>query len=121
MSVMAPVVLSVMAGWLATLTIRSDVSIIDFAIAIAGAGFAAAVAAPPLGVSLLGAYGVTVSGLGLMYAGAVVMLSAGNMFRFGHILHRRPSIRNSRRSRQIARVPTSTTAGSARSILSRRS
>ena len=37
--------MSVMAGWLATMTLQSDVSIIDFVIAIAGAGVAAAVAA----------------------------------------------------------------------------
>jgi uncharacterized membrane protein YeaQ/YmgE (transglycosylase-associated protein family) len=107
MSVLAPVVLSVMAGWLATLTLQSDVSLIDFVIAIAGAAVAAAVAAPPLGISILGAYGVTMSGLGLMYAGAVVMLSAGNLFRFGHILRGRPPIRKSLRSRQTARVRAS--------------
>ena len=111
MSVLALVILSVMAGWLATLTFRSDVSIIDFVIAIAGAGVAAAGAAPPLGISILSVYGVTMSGIGLMYAGAVVMLSAGNLFRFGHIVPGRPPIRKSLRSRQAARVSASHSHG----------
>ena len=107
MSVIAPVVFSVMAGWLATLTLQSEVSIIDFVVAIAGAGVAAAVAAPPLGISMLGAYGVTMSGLGLMYAGAVVMLSAGNLLRFGNILRGLAPIRNSLRSLRTTRAAAS--------------
>lgn len=83
MSVIVPVLLSVVVGWLATLTLQShgdDVAVVDFTIAIVGAGLAA-VAAPSLGISITGAYGVTLSGIGLMYAGAIVILSAANLVR----------------------------------------
>jgi uncharacterized membrane protein YeaQ/YmgE (transglycosylase-associated protein family) len=92
MSVLAPIVLSVIVGWLATLTLQSarhDVLVLDFTIAVAGAGLAAILIAPSVGVDIIGPHGATMSGVGRMYVSALVVLSARNLLRSGHFLSRR--------------------------------
>ena len=84
MTAVAPVILSLILGWLATLTLqrdRTEVLVLDFLIATFGAGLAAAPAARWLGVSITGMHGVTMAGICLMYAGGIVALAAANYFR----------------------------------------
>ena len=84
MTAVAPIILSLILGWLATLTLRRDraeVLVVDFLIATFGAGLAAAPAARWLGVSITGMHGVTMAGVCLMYAGGIVALAAANYFR----------------------------------------
>lgn len=91
MNVTVPVILSLILGWLATLTLQSaktDVSILDFLIAICGAGVAAALGAFWLEIPVTGIHGVTLSGIALLYAGALVVLAVANMLRRGRPLRR---------------------------------
>ncbi len=84
MNAVAPIILSLILGWLATLTLqrgRAEVLVIDFLIATFGAGFAAAPASLWLGISITGAHGVSMAGVCLMYAGGIVTLAAANYFR----------------------------------------
>jgi uncharacterized membrane protein YeaQ/YmgE (transglycosylase-associated protein family) len=84
MSAVAPIILSLILGWLATLTLQRDrveVLVLDFLIATFGAGLAAAPAARWLGISIIGVQGVTMAGVCLMYAGGIVMLAAAKVFR----------------------------------------
>jgi uncharacterized membrane protein YeaQ/YmgE (transglycosylase-associated protein family) len=92
MSVMVPITLSLILGWLATLILqarRADVAILDFMIATLGAGVAAALGDRWLGIPLVGVHGVTMSGIGLMFAGAIGVLFAANMLRRGRPVRRR--------------------------------
>jgi hypothetical protein len=90
MSVTVPVILSLILGWLATLTLQSaqaDMSILDFMIATLGAGLAAALAAGRLEIPITGVHGVTIAGVALMYAGALGVLFVANMLRRGRAVH----------------------------------
>jgi uncharacterized membrane protein YeaQ/YmgE (transglycosylase-associated protein family) len=84
MSVIALLILSMIVGWLATLTLQShkpDVLVGDFLIAVTGAALSAALLAPCVGISMIGASGVTLAGVGLMFAGALALLAAVNWLR----------------------------------------
>jgi uncharacterized membrane protein YeaQ/YmgE (transglycosylase-associated protein family) len=84
MTTVAPIIFSLILGWLATLTLqrdRAEVLVLDFLIATFGAGLVAAPASLWFGVSITGVHGVTMAGICLMYAGGIVVLSAANYFR----------------------------------------
>ena len=92
MSAIALVLLSLLVGWLATLTLQSDVNNLfarDFTIAVLGAGLTAVLADRYLGIALMGEFGLTLSGVGVMWGGALVLLSAANLMRHGHLMCRR--------------------------------
>jgi hypothetical protein len=91
-SVIALVLLSVLVGWLATLTLQSDINNLfarDFTIAAVGAGLTAVLADRYLGVALTGEFGLTLSGVTIMWVGALVLLGAANLMRHGHPMCRR--------------------------------
>jgi uncharacterized membrane protein YeaQ/YmgE (transglycosylase-associated protein family) len=92
MSAIALVLLSLLVGWLATLTLQSDVNNLfarDFTIAAIGAGLTAVLADRYLGIALTGEFGLTLSGVTVMWVGALVLLSAANLLRHGHPMCRR--------------------------------
>jgi hypothetical protein len=92
MSVVALFLLSLLVGWLATLTLQSDIDNLfarDFTIAALGAGLTAVLAGRYLGIALTGEFGLTLSGVTVMWVGALVLLSATNFMRHGHPMCRR--------------------------------
>jgi hypothetical protein len=88
-SITTIVILSVIVGWLGTLVLHAEVnhvSLVDFAIAIGGAGFAARLLAPLLGIPIAAAdYGLTLAGTGVAFLGAVTLLAAANLLRYGRV------------------------------------
>jgi len=79
-------------GWLGTLVLQADinrVSFLDFIIAIGGAGLAARLLAPLLGIPIAAAdSGLTLSGTAVAFLGAVTLLAAANLLRHGRVLCR---------------------------------
>jgi uncharacterized membrane protein YeaQ/YmgE (transglycosylase-associated protein family) len=94
---------AVLVGWLATLILNSEIdnlSLLDFAIAVTGAGITSGLVAPFFGIRVLGEYGVTLSGTLASWAGAMVLLATVNWARYGHPRQRRKR----RRSAEVARL-----------------
>ena len=85
MSVITWVAVPIIIGWLATLIMHPDlhkVSWGDFAIAVAGAGGAAAVLDHFFGVPLTGPYGMSPLGTLGCSCGATALLTAANVARY---------------------------------------
>jgi uncharacterized membrane protein YeaQ/YmgE (transglycosylase-associated protein family) len=94
MDVVALVIVAVLAGWLATLILHveiAEVSLVNFGIAIAGAGLAGIVLAPRLGISATGEYGLSLSGTVLAWGGAMTLLALINLLRYGRLRCQRRS------------------------------
>ena len=83
MNVVALVTVAVLVGWIATLILHDEVSLSDFAIAIAGAVLAGGLLAPTLGVSPTGDYGFSPSGTLLCWGGAMTLVALINLLRHG--------------------------------------
>jgi uncharacterized membrane protein YeaQ/YmgE (transglycosylase-associated protein family) len=78
-------------GWLATLVLHLEIEHIrirDFLIAVSGAA-AGGLLAPQLGISLTGEFGLTLTGLAVSFAGAMALLAAANLVRYGRPLRER--------------------------------
>jgi len=85
-------IVSVLAGWLATLILLSDLdslSLLDLGVSITGAALVGGMLAPFFGISTIGEYGLTLSGTFMAWLGAVSVLALVNFARHGHILCRR--------------------------------
>ena len=92
MGVVALILLSLLVGWLATLTLQSDINNLfarDFTIAALGAGVTAVLADRYLGIPAMGEFGLTLSGVTIMWVGALVLLSVANLMRHGSPMCRR--------------------------------
>ncbi len=89
MSMTTIVILSIIVGWLGTLVLHADVnrvSLVDFVIAIAGAGVAARLLAPLLRIPIAAAdSGLTLSGTALVFLGAITLLAVANLVRHGRV------------------------------------
>src|ERR1700739_1401788 len=83
MNVVALLTVAVLVGWLATLILHDEVSLSDFAIAIAGAALAGGLLAPSLGISPTGDYGLSLSGTLLCWGGAMTLVALINLLRYG--------------------------------------
>jgi uncharacterized membrane protein YeaQ/YmgE (transglycosylase-associated protein family) len=86
MSVVTWIAVPMIVGWLATLTMHSDlhkVSWSDFAISVVGAGLAAALLELCFGVSLSGPNGMSLLGTLGCGCGALALLAAVNLARYG--------------------------------------
>ena len=86
MSVVTWIAVPMIVGWLATLTLHPDlhkVSWCDFAIAVMGAGLAAALLDLCFGVSLTGPHGMSLLGTVGSGCGAAALLAAVNLARYG--------------------------------------
>jgi uncharacterized membrane protein YeaQ/YmgE (transglycosylase-associated protein family) len=82
-------------GWLATLILHLEIEHIrirDFLIAVTGAA-AGGLLAPQLGIPLTGEFGLTLAGLAISFAGAMTLLAAANLLRYGRPLRERRSRR----------------------------
>jgi uncharacterized membrane protein YeaQ/YmgE (transglycosylase-associated protein family) len=89
MTIVAFAILSLLVGWLATLTLQSDLQSLaarDFAIATLGAGLAATIVARYFGITATGEFGFTLIGITATWAGALIALSISNWFRFGQVM-----------------------------------
>lgn len=88
MDIVTLLTVAVLVGWLATLSLQAridQVSVVDFSIAVTGAGIAGGVLAPYLGISTGGEYGLTLSGTVISWAGATALLAVFNLLRYGRI------------------------------------
>jgi len=86
MSLITWIAVPIVVGWLATLTLHSDlhkVSWCDFAIAVAGAGLTAALLDLGFGIPLTGPYGISLWGTLGCGCGATALLAAVNLARYG--------------------------------------
>jgi uncharacterized membrane protein YeaQ/YmgE (transglycosylase-associated protein family) len=86
MSVITWITVPIVVGWLATLTLQSDLhklSWCDFAIAVAGAGLTAALLDLRFGIPLTGPYGMSLLGTLGCGCGATALLAAVNLARYG--------------------------------------
>ncbi|HEY4214600.1 MAG TPA: hypothetical protein VGM84_24200 [Steroidobacteraceae bacterium] len=89
MTIVAFAILSVLVGWLATLTLQSDMQSLagrDFVIATLGAGVASVIVARYFGITATGEFGFTLIGITATWAGALILLSISNWFRFGQVM-----------------------------------
>jgi uncharacterized membrane protein YeaQ/YmgE (transglycosylase-associated protein family) len=91
MNVVALLTVAVLVGWIATLILHDEVSLPDFAIAIAGAAFAGSLLAPSLGISPTGDYGLSLPGALLCWGGAMTLLALINLLRHGRLRRRASS------------------------------
>ena len=89
MNVVALLTVAVLVGWIATLILHDEVSLSDFAIAIAGAALAGGLLAPSRGVSPTGDYGFSLSGTLLCWGGAMTLVALINLLRHGGLRHTR--------------------------------
>jgi len=92
-------------GWLATLILHREIEhirILDFLIAVTGAALAGGLLAPLLGISLTGEFGLTLIGLLLSFAGAMLLLAAANLLRYGRLLRERRSGRRAAAGQPLA-------------------
>lgn len=88
MSVISGIVVPLIVGWLSTLIMHRDldrVSWFEFAIAVAGAGAAAALFDRCLAISLTGPWGLSFAGTLGAACGALAMLAAANLARCGKL------------------------------------
>jgi len=83
MNVVALLTVAVLVGWIAILILHDEVSLPDFAIAIAGAAVAGGLLAPSLGISPTGDYGLSLPGTLLCWGGAMTLLALMNLLRNG--------------------------------------
>lgn len=94
MDVVTLLMVSVLVGWLATLSLQAridHVAVVDFTIAVAGAALAGGLLAPSLGISPTGEYGLTLSGTLISWGGATALLAVANLLRYGRLLCERRS------------------------------
>ena len=94
MDVVTLVAVAVLVGWLATLILHAEiaeVSLVNFAVAIAGAVLADLVLAPSLEVSPTGEFGLSLAGTALAWVGAMTLLALVNLLRYGRLQCRRRS------------------------------
>ena len=92
MSIIALILLSLLVGWLATLILQCDINNLfarDFTIAALGAGVTAVLADRYLGIGVMGEFGLTLSGVTIMWVGSLALLSATNLVRYGSPMCRR--------------------------------
>jgi uncharacterized membrane protein YeaQ/YmgE (transglycosylase-associated protein family) len=92
MHIIALSIVSVLAGWLATLILLTDLdslSLLDLGVSVAGAALVGGLLAPLFGISTISEYGLTLSGTVMAWLGAVSLLALVNLARHGHILCRR--------------------------------
>ena len=85
MNFVALLTVAVLVGWIATLILHDEVSLSDFAIAIAGAALAGGLLAPSLGISPTGEYGLSLSGTLLCWGGAMTLPAISNLLRCGRL------------------------------------
>jgi uncharacterized membrane protein YeaQ/YmgE (transglycosylase-associated protein family) len=85
MNFVALLTVAVLVGWIATLILHDEVSLSDFAIAIAGAALAGGLLAPSLGISPTGEYGLSLSGTLLCWRGAMTLPAISNLLRCGRL------------------------------------
>jgi uncharacterized membrane protein YeaQ/YmgE (transglycosylase-associated protein family) len=88
MSIVAPSLVALLAGWLATLLLQTDVnklSLLDVIVGITGAALVGGLLAPVMGISTVGEYGFTLSGTLVSWLGAISLLALVNLARHGHI------------------------------------
>jgi uncharacterized membrane protein YeaQ/YmgE (transglycosylase-associated protein family) len=88
MDVVTLLTVAVLVGWLATLSLQAridNVSLVDFIIAVTGAGLAGGFLAPYLGISPTGEYGLSLSGTLISWAGATALLAVSNLVRYGRL------------------------------------
>ena len=89
MTIVAFSILSVLVGWLATLTLQSDMQSLaarDFIIASLGAGVASVIVGRYFGITATGEFGFTLIGITATWAGALILLSISNWLRFGQVM-----------------------------------
>jgi uncharacterized membrane protein YeaQ/YmgE (transglycosylase-associated protein family) len=82
MNVVALLTVAVVVGWIAILILHDEVSLPDFAIAIAGAALAGLLGSS-LGISPTGDYGLLLPGTLLCWGGAMTLLALINLLRYG--------------------------------------
>jgi uncharacterized membrane protein YeaQ/YmgE (transglycosylase-associated protein family) len=88
MDLIASLILAVQVGWLATLIMDADidrVSLLDFAIGVAGAGLVGGFLAPAFGIFATGPYGFSLAAAFVYWLGAVSLLAACNLVRYGKL------------------------------------
>ena len=85
MNFVALLTVAVLVGWIATLILHDEVSLSDFAIAIAGAALAGGLLAPRLGISPTGEHGLSLSGTLLCWGGAMTLPAISNLLRCGRL------------------------------------
>jgi uncharacterized membrane protein YeaQ/YmgE (transglycosylase-associated protein family) len=85
MNFVALLTVAVLVGWIATLILHDEVSLSDFAIAIAGAALAGSLLAPRLGISPTGEQGLSLSGTLLCWGGAMTLPAISNLLRCGRL------------------------------------
>lgn len=89
MEVVTLLAVAVLVGWLATLSLHAEldqVSVLNFTIAIIGAGLAGGLLAPALGIPPTGEYGLSLLGTVISWAGATVLLALANLLRYHKLL-----------------------------------
>jgi uncharacterized membrane protein YeaQ/YmgE (transglycosylase-associated protein family) len=82
------VIVILLAGWLATLILQSDVdslSLLDLAVGVTGAALVGGLLGPFFGISATGEYGFTLSGTFVSWLGALSLVALVNLARHGHI------------------------------------
>jgi hypothetical protein len=86
-------ILSVLVGWLATLSLLSDLenlALLDLGVSVMGAALVGGLLAPIFGIATItGEYGLTLSGTIMAWLGGLSLLAVVNLARHGHILCRR--------------------------------
>jgi uncharacterized membrane protein YeaQ/YmgE (transglycosylase-associated protein family) len=87
MNFVALLTVAVLVGWIATLILHDEVSLSDFAIAIAiaGAALAGGLLAPRFGISPTGEHGLSLSGTLLCWGGAMTLPAISNLLRCGRL------------------------------------
>jgi len=88
MSIVTLLIAALLAGWLATLILQSDLdrlSLLDVTVGVAGAALVGGLLAPVLGISTWGEYGFSLSGVFMSWMGAMSLLVVVNLARHGRI------------------------------------
>jgi uncharacterized membrane protein YeaQ/YmgE (transglycosylase-associated protein family) len=101
MDVVTLLTVAVLVGWLATLLLHAEIdhiSVFNFSIAVLGAALAGGLIAPALGISPTGDYGLSLPGTVISGVGAMTLLAAVNLLRYGRLRCGR------RRMRRAARM-----------------